>query len=581
MKEENTRSLPLASRTAVVSCFNKTMASSSLISKPDDAASRRGGLLAGMRIRKKLMFLHTCFSLVLAFVLALALWPAIGQVVKEAEVHEARVLAAMVAGGGPSMAGINPASLPEGAKVELRILTGDGPAPADPTDQARFERIKAAGRSAEPESGGGGGVVLDTDGASTVGLWDAANNRAIVLTVRLENARAAVRRLYFLVTVALLAVYGLVAAALEIFVLPQHVYGPIGAVLEADHAARAGRREAELIPDAEIPADEMGEIMRSHNSTLSQLRRHEADLARALAQLEEVANDLRRKNHLLEMAKRNLADQDRLASLGMMSAGIAHELNTPLAVLKGMVERVRRSVSRGAGVGGAPVQEQGPAANGKPNGVSPDEAELMVRVVGRIERLSESLLDFARVRPSTRRPEPLAPIVNEAWTLVSLDREVRDVAFSNTVPGDLLIDCDPDRILQVFVNLLRNAADAVVDAHAERASAQPPGGVAVAAATLTRDGRDWASVTVTDDGAGIAPEALERLFQPFVSTRLDARGTGLGLAVAEGIVHEHGGVILARNRPPAENKGAVFEVLLPRASAVAVQSGETPAGDHL
>ena len=78
---------------------------------------------------------------------------------------------------------------------------------------------------------------------------------------------------------------------------------------------------------------------------------------------------------------------------------------------------------------------------------------------------------------------------------------------------------------------------------------------------LEREGRRWVSLTITDDGPGIDPEVLKRLFEPFVSSKLDSRGTGLGLAVAEGIVREHHGLLLARNREGAS--GAVFEVLLP------------------
>src|SRR5690606_36800746 len=89
-----------------------------------------------------------------------------------------------------------------------------------------------------------------------------------------------------------------------------------------------------------MPSVELGEIMRSRNESIVRLRRQEAMLNDALERLETVAVELKRKNHLLETARRNLADQDRLASLGMMSAGIAHELNTPLAVLKGQVEGI-------------------------------------------------------------------------------------------------------------------------------------------------------------------------------------------------------------------------------------------------
>ena len=265
----------------------------------------------------------------------------------------------------------------------------------------------------------------------------------------------------------------------------------------------------------------------------------------ALARLEDVAIELKRKNHLLETARRNIADQDRLASLGMMSAGIAHELNTPLAVLKGQVERLAENPVRG---------------------VSSTEAQLMLRVVERLERLSESLLDFARVRPPTRERVELSRVLDEAWTLVRLDREAIGVNLRTLAPKGQSVLADPDRLGQVFVNLLRNAADAM----------DGEGTITVRAEPVERDGRRWVSIRVQDEGPGIAPDVLSRLFEPFVSTRLDARGTGLGLAVSEGIIREHGGVILARNlahEPDAapgqgadatlRRPGAEFEIVLP------------------
>src|SRR5690606_24002624 len=179
-------------------------------------------------------------------------------------------------------------------------------------------------------------------------------------------------------------------------------------------------------------------------------------------------------------------------------------------------------------------------------GLSHSELALLSRVVGRLERLSESLLDFARARRPSLRRAPVAPIVDEAITLVRLDRDAGEIGLENRVPTDLEISCDPDRMVQVFVNLIRNAADALRGAPAPRT----PLRITVDAATTRKEDVDWASITVWDNGPGIDPDVLPRLFEPFVSTRLDARGTGLGLAVAEGIVREHRGTLLGRTRPP-------------------------------
>jgi signal transduction histidine kinase len=495
---------------------------------------------AGMRIRKKLIFLHTLFSLILAAFLALALRPAINRVVERAEQHEASVILAAEMALGE--AGSEARTLPEGVSLHRGSAEDLGLSP-ETASRAR----DAAGAVIFGEAGGPTTSAL---------AFDKATSRFAAVSVRLADSRAAVTRLYLLMMLALLAMYGLVAAALEIFVLPEYVYGPIRRLLSADLAVQEGRRDEELISDTWIPRDEMGEIMRSRNHSIRSLRRHERDLADALARLEAVANDLKRKNHLLETARRNLADADRLASLGMMSAGLAHELNTPLTVLKGLVEKVTRARSDRREDGNPPL--------------SSAEAQLMARVVGRLEKLSESLLDFARVRAPSFARAPVRQLIEEAWTLVSLDREASGVRLTCTAPDNLEVECDSDRMVQVLVNLLRNAVDAMHTGrlgHPSRIAATAgddraePASVSVTAHTTQRESREWLSLQIADNGPGIDPDILPHLFEPFVSTRLDSRGTGLGLAVSEGIIREHGGLLLARNR--VQPRGAVFEILLP------------------
>jgi len=475
---------------------------------------RRQGLLAGMRIRKKLIYLHTVFSLTLAAILLLTVRPAVNDVVSEAEWHECRVSIELLA------ASVDPASQAaaiDRADVELasaRDLTGL--LPPSLIEQARSQPGEI--------------VQSRTDaGWPRAVMYDAERDFFYSAAMRASTARSGVLRLYALIVAALLAVYGLIALALEAFVLPKQVYRPIRLLLSADRGVQEGRREEEVIPESQIPSDELGAIMRSRNESILKLRKQEAALADALERLEVVANDLKRKNHLLEMTRRNMADQDRLVSLGMMSAGLAHELNTPLAVLKGSVE----------GLAERPEE-----------GVPASQAQLMLRVVQRLERLSESLLDFARARPPSSKEIDVRSIVEEAWTLVRLDREVPEVEFANEIDSPCLIMADGDQLTQVFVNILRNAADAM----------EGEGCIRVSSEREHRDGAEWVSITCADDGPGIDPDILPRLFEPFTSTRLDARGTGLGLAVAEGIVREHGGVVLARNQSEG---GALFEVMLP------------------
>ncbi|MDX2115003.1 MAG: ATP-binding protein [Planctomycetota bacterium] len=496
------------------------------------------------RIRSKLIFMHTLFSVALAVVLLTTLRTPIARLMLEAEKIEARLAMELFLESPEALgrAAVRDISVRAGTEGELGLAS-------EAAERARLVPGACV-------------FLTETTGPLRAVRWDPSGERFIVATVRIAEARAAVDRLYLLLTLALLAVYALIAVVMEVFVLPRQVYEPLETLRAADEAVQRGERERELIAESEMPGDELGQIMRSRNESILKLRSQEAQLESALGQIEVAANELRRKNHLLETARRNLADQDRLASLGMMSAGIAHELNTPLAVLKGSVEEIAAAPSRS---------------------VSPERAALMLRVLGRLEKLSESLLDFARVRPATSAMVDARAMIDEAWTLVSLDRGAEGVRFENALPPGTNVRGDFDRLVQVFVNLLRNAVDALDAPGWIAVTRTQSGGAEQGSAADAAERRRWVSICVSDSGPGIEPEILPRLFEPFRSTRLDAKGTGLGLAVAEGIVREHGGLILARNAPQG---GAIFEVMLPEwspetpgAVAVAASGTGTLTGD--
>lgn len=492
-------------------------------------------LLGTMRIRKKLILLHTAFSAGLAALMFFILRPEIQSLVRQAEAEDAAYVLAtldvldladgraqgrerLAAGvtlrwGGAEALGLGPGAI----AAMQRTATAPVVLPDDAGGQtASGARVGSAGLY-RPHAAGGGYYIIDR---------------------QLDGVRASVARLDLVLLLSMLGVYFLIAAALEVFVLPRHVYQPIRRMLHADLAVQQGDRTGELIDPRFMPQDELGEIMRSRNRSVSALRRNEAELARTLAELERVAGDLKRKNHLLENARRNLADADRLASLGMLSAGIAHEINTPLAVLKGLVSEINDKP-------GEPVIES--------------KAKLMRRVVGRLERLGEGLLDFARVRSPRVATVAVSTLVRQALELLSLDDPVRRVRVEDRVPDGLSVPCDGDRMVQVLVNLVRNAAEALVEGE----SGAPT--ITITAESLTREGSGWVSITIADNGPGIPAELLPSLLEPFVSSRLDAKGTGLGLAVADGIVREHGGVLIARNSEGISGTpgGAEFEVLLP------------------
>lgn len=331
-----------------------------------------------------------------------------------------------------------------------------------------------------------------------------------------QSYKAAVTRAKVTLFLVLGSIYVLAVLVLESAIMPLYVYRPLRRMLEADAATQAGDRERELIPPEDILGDEIGQIMRSRNETVAALRRQEDELAAALRKLEE---------------------QDRLVSLGTLSASVAHELNTPLAVLNGSIEKL--------------IETEIGKENRDAHAI--ERLERMQRVAQRLQRISESLVGFAKMRKQEVEPLAVRALVDEAWSLVAIDEKSSAVEFVNRVrAGDRVIG-NPDRLEQVFVNLLRNALIAI-----EGAS----GRIEVRSRREHRAGQPWVVIAVADNGRGIPADVLPEIFDAFVTTRLDAQGTGLGLTVAAGIVTQHGGTISASN--PAEG-GACLEVSLPAA----------------
>lgn len=331
-----------------------------------------------------------------------------------------------------------------------------------------------------------------------------------------DQALVVVRAALFLV---LGVIYILAVLLLELVIMPLYVYRPLRAMLAADYSVTTGDRDKEIIPADFIPGDEIGQIMNSRNHTVEQLRSREEELQAALTRLEN--------------AKQSLADQDRLASLGMLSAGVAHELNTPLAVLEGSIEKLLETIN-------SPSAQQ--------------RLLRMQRVARRLRSISESLLDFARLPKQRLEDVALQPVVDEAWNLLALDEKSGAAQIANEIPADCRVTGNPDRLIQVFVNLLRNALESIpaVD-----------GRIRVTATPFRQNAGRWWSITVEDNGPGIPEEVLPAIFEAFITTRLDSRGTGLGLTVSEGIIQQHGGVITAANHPAG---GARIEIRLPEAA---------------
>ncbi len=446
----------------------------------------------GLKVRQKLAILHNIFFFVLAVSVYLSVIPLFSQHIDAARERELRMVSEIF-----------------GAEL-----------PMDRTRQSHDLSVY------DFREGPAGGLDLSAEGMAFLldhptETWKQGNHTLFRLSktpgqyrrVSLSSAfyDDALRQARFSLFVALGTIYLLSILVLEFTIMPQYVYQPLHVMLNADEAILRNDRENELIKEEFILNDEIGQIMRSRNAIVAQLRRQEDDLAQALQKLEE---------------------QDRLVSLGLLSTSVAHELNTPLAVLQGSIEKLLESIR---------------------DTHTLERLARMLRVTQRLRKISEGLVDFARVRKHDTEPVRLRSLIDESWNLVAIDEKASAVDFQNHVKSNHTVLGNPDRLVQVFVNLLRNALMAVSNR----------GVIRVESRYLLRGGQNWVCCTVMDNGPGIPAHVLPNLFEAFVSTRLDARGTGLGLTVAEGIVTQHGGTISASNRPDG---GASLEVLLPAAA---------------
>jgi signal transduction histidine kinase len=442
-----------------------------------------------LKVRPKLIVLHNLFFLILASAVYFSLIPWFEQRVQQAKTIEISLITELFAGDRA------PLLLPQIATYQYR----EGSAQ---TLQVTPEVAEWLDTHPGEVWQGPSDYLYRKD--PTTGLYRRIALPNLVYDEVVEQAKITL-------FAALGIVYILAVLALELFIMPRYVYQPIHVMLEADEATRRGEREKELISPYQISRDEIGQIMQSRNETVAELRRHEDDLAQALARLEA---------------------QDRLASLGMLSASVAHEMNTPLSVLHGSIEKLMETVD---------------------DDHTQERLERMLRVTKRLKTISEGLLDFARVRRQTMEPLSVGALVDEAWNLVAIDEKASQVEFKTEIPEEARVVGNADRLVQVFVNLLRNALIA----------ADRGGHVTVKSRPSTCDGQSAWSICVEDDGPGIPKDVLPDIFDAFVSSRLDSKGTGLGLTVAQGIVDQHGGTIHASNRPGG---GARLEVVLKAAN---------------
>jgi two-component system, NtrC family, sensor kinase len=246
--------------------------------------------------------------------------------------------------------------------------------------------------------------------------------------------------------------------------------------------------------------------------------------------------------------RRRLQDQliqsEKMSAIGQLIAGIAHDLNNPLASVLGFADFLTEVPNVPAGIR-------------EPLTVIREEAE-------RASSIVKNLLGFARKQDNQRRPTALKPLLDATFVLLRNQLMANRVEATIDVEPDLpMPDVDPNQIQQVFVNLINNAAQAI-------ASTGRPGIIHVHA----RRWLDGVAIDFIDDGPGMSDTLAAQVFEPFFTTKVEGEGTGLGLSISQGIVKEHGGRIMLSSE---EGKGSTFTVQLPLSTRAPMPETDTSA----
>ncbi|MCL5023738.1 MAG: ATP-binding protein [Nitrospirae bacterium] len=277
--------------------------------------------------------------------------------------------------------------------------------------------------------------------------------------------------------------------------------------------------------------DEMGLLANTFNTMAGDIKRYQDNMENWTKALEE---EIQKKTSEIMKAHDQLINAEKLASLGRMAAGVAHELNSPLT---GIVTFAHLMLKR------MPPE----------NRQDIEDLEVIIEQAERCSKIVKGLLGFSRKTSAEKAFVNINTLTENTIAMVRNQAKFHNIKFNlkfdDSVPE---IPTDPNQLQQVFINLFINAADAMNER----------GQVTVATRLIsdTTAGRKFVEIEFSDTGPGIPEELLGRVFEPFFTTKPVGKGTGLGLAVSYGIIKKHGGNIFVRSEI---GKGASFFVRLP------------------
>ncbi len=304
-----------------------------------------------------------------------------------------------------------------------------------------------------------------------------------------------------------IALAGMSAALAISYFLSSSILHPIRRLVDGSHALAEGDLSHKVTVHG---SDEIGQLCETFNMMA--------------ASLDE------RDRQLREYMHKRLSQSEKLASLGRLAAGVAHELNNPLTGVLTYSHLLLKKTP--------------------PDSPDKEDLEVIVRETTRCRQIVKELLDFARETKSQRKPSDLNRVIKDTISLVENQVSFQRVEIRAELDPSLPeIAIDANEMQQVFTNLALNAAEAM-----------PEGGV-ITIETSADTNRNFVKVEVSDTGTGILEEHLSKIFDPFFTTKEAGTGTGLGLAVTYGIIQRHEGTIKVKSEV---GKGTTFVIKLPR-----------------
>ncbi len=333
----------------------------------------------------------------------------------------------------------------------------------------------------------------------------------------------------------------IILLAAGMYLLSRTVVKPIHKLLKVTQQFKGG----EPLPfPTESSRNEIGQLFHSLKMMLNRLEENKKELQTHIASLQEANEQLRK-------TQEEVIRSEKLASVGRLAAGIAHEIGNPVGIVLGYIDLIK---------------------NGE---LSAEEVrDSLVRCeseINRINTIIRQLLDFSR--PSTGAPQPIKihDLLVETIEMLKPQPLMKGIIIEQDFrsPDDTVLG-DPGYLKQVFVNIILNAADAIEEKRKTNEQHTDH-----RLSIMTQNGRNTITVQFSDTGCGIASEAIERIFDPFYSTKEPGKGTGLGLSVSYRIIEQMGGTIRAES---SYGEGTTVSVCLPLLSKTKKdQAGESNA----